>query len=70
VKISNHPPSIKHANVDVISLSETEYPGKEHYQSVTDNVRIQWSGFEDYVGIEQYRVRPDLSHIYVSHCMV
>lgn len=57
MKISNHPPSIKHANVDVIALSETEYPGKDHYQSIKDNVRIHWSGFEDYVGIEQYRVR-------------
>lgn len=57
VKISNRPPSVRHATVEVVPLSVTEYAGRDHYQSMSSNLRIQWSGFEDFVGIEQYKVR-------------
>ncbi|XP_078322971.1 uncharacterized protein LOC111122905 [Crassostrea virginica] len=56
VKISNRPPSTKHATVEAMPLSVTEYAGRGHYQSVANNLRLMWSGFEDFVGIEQYRV--------------
>lgn len=56
VKISNRPPSVRHATVEVVPLSVTEYAGRDHFQSMTSNLRIQWSGFEDFVGIEQYKV--------------
>ena len=57
VKISNRPPSTKHATVEFVLLSVTEYPGREHYQSDAHSLRLIWSGFEDFVGIEQYRVK-------------
>ncbi|XP_062616047.1 uncharacterized protein LOC134277752 [Saccostrea cucullata] len=56
VKISIRHPSIRHAEINIIPLSNTEYPATNHYQSVTNNIRIQWSGFEDYVGLEQYKI--------------
>lgn len=62
VKISNRPPSTKHATVEAMPMSVTEYAGRGHYQSVANNLRLMWSGFEDFVGIEQYRVS-EQSHI-------
>ncbi|XP_065943774.1 uncharacterized protein [Magallana gigas] len=56
VKISNRPPSVRHATLEVVPLSVTEYTGRDHFQSMTSNLRIQWSGFEDFVGIEQYKI--------------
>ncbi|XP_061176007.1 uncharacterized protein LOC133184958 [Saccostrea echinata] len=56
VKISIRPPSIAHAEVTVLPMSITEYQAGFHYQSIKNNIRIQWSGFEDFTGIEQYKI--------------
>lgn len=56
VKISVLPPSITNAKVTAIPLSITEYKAGFHYQSNVNNVRIQWFGFEDYTGIEQFKI--------------
>lgn len=56
VKISVQHPSIRNAKISVIPLSITEYQAWSHYQSKIQNVRIQWSGFDDYTGINQFKV--------------
>lgn len=56
VKISVRHPSIRNAKIAVIPLSITEYQAWSHYQSKIQNVRIQWSGFDDYTGINQFKV--------------
>ena len=56
VKISIYPPAMNNAEITIIPLSITEYQAGNHYQSDIYNVRIQWSGFEDFTGIEQYKV--------------
>lgn len=56
VKISILPPSITNAKVKTIPLSITEYKAVNNYQSNVNNVKVQWSGFEDYTGIEQFKV--------------
>lgn len=56
VKISVRHPSIRNAKITVIPLSITEYKAYSHYQSKIQNVRIQWSGFDDYTGINQFKV--------------
>ncbi|XP_062606252.1 uncharacterized protein LOC134268062, partial [Saccostrea cucullata] len=56
VKISIRPPSISHAKITVLPMSITEYQASSHYQSTKSNVRIQWSGFEDFTGIEKYKI--------------
>ncbi|XP_078321865.1 uncharacterized protein LOC111103999 isoform X3 [Crassostrea virginica] len=56
VKISIHPPSITNAELSIIPLSISEYQAGNHYQSNINNVRIQWSGFEDFTGIEQFKI--------------
>lgn len=57
VKISILPPSITNAKVKTIPLSITEYKAGNNYQSNVNNVKVQWSGFEDYTGIEQFKVK-------------
>ena len=56
VKISVYPPSITNAELSIIPLSITEYQAGNHYQSNINNVRLKWSGFEDFTGIEQFKV--------------
>ena len=56
VKISVYPPSITNAELSITPLSTTEYQAGNHYQSNINNVRIRWSGFEDFTGIEQFKV--------------
>ncbi|XP_056015772.1 uncharacterized protein LOC125675332 [Ostrea edulis] len=56
VKISIRSPSVDHAEVVVLPMSITEYQAGSHYQSVKNGVKLRWSGFDDYVGIEQYRI--------------
>nr|XP_034332757.1 uncharacterized protein LOC105327902 isoform X2 [Crassostrea gigas] len=56
VKISVQHPSIRNAKISVIPLSITEYQAWSHYQSKIQNVRIQWSGFDDYTGINQFKI--------------
>lgn len=56
VKISVRHPSIRNAKIAVIPLSITEYQAWSHYQSKIQNVKIQWSGFDDYTGINQFQV--------------
>lgn len=56
VKISSTPPSTANVQVEVVSLSATEYNTVNSYQGVTDNMRVKWSGFADHIGIETYQV--------------
>ena len=56
VKISNQPPSIATAEVEVIPISNTEYNPRYTYLGVTDSFRLKWTGFSDNIGIERYKV--------------
>ncbi|XP_062579853.1 uncharacterized protein LOC134241846 [Saccostrea cucullata] len=56
VKISNQPPSVTSAVVESVPQSVTEYQARASYQSVTDNIRLRWTGFTDHIGVEQYKV--------------
>lgn len=57
VTIYDQPPSMASAVVRTLPLSVTEYPALDFYQSVTNNLRIVWSGVEDKIGVQQYKVR-------------
>jgi hypothetical protein len=57
VTIYDKPPSMDSAVVRTMPLSVTEYPALDYYQSVTNNLRIVWSGVEDRTGVQQYKVR-------------
>jgi hypothetical protein len=68
VTIYDKPPSMDSAVVRTMPLSVTEYPALDYYQSVTNNLRIVWSGVEDKTGVQQYKVRFwILSSIHVSY---
>ena len=56
VKISNKPPSTDYAEFGFVQLSQTEYPAREMFQGVNDNLRLKWSGFTDTIGIERFEV--------------
>ena len=56
VKISNTPPSISTVQMEVLSLSSTEYNPRDWYLGLTDTMRIKWSGFTDSIGVETYKV--------------
>ncbi|XP_071123054.1 uncharacterized protein [Mytilus edulis] len=57
VKISNTPPSISSVQMEVLSLSSTEYNPRDWYLGLTDTMRIKWSGFTDSIGVETYKVK-------------
>ncbi|XP_076113973.1 uncharacterized protein LOC143082259 [Mytilus galloprovincialis] len=57
VKISNTPPSISTVQMEVLSLSSTEYNPRDWYLGLTDTMRIKWSGFTDSIGVETYKVK-------------
>ena len=56
VKISVTAPSLTNAKLSIIPLSITEYHAGNHYQSNINNVRLQWSGFAEFTGINQFKV--------------
>ena len=56
IKISNKRPSNETAQLELISLSATEYNPRDTYQGITNNVRLKWSGFTDDIGIDTYMV--------------
>ncbi|XP_052067298.1 uncharacterized protein LOC127706680 [Mytilus californianus] len=56
VQISNTPPSISTVEMEVLSLSYTEYNPRDWYLGLTDTLRIKWSGFTDSIGVETYKV--------------
>ncbi|XP_055997828.1 uncharacterized protein LOC125647098 [Ostrea edulis] len=56
VTIYDQPPSMASAVVRTLPLSVTEYPALDFYQSVTNNLRIVWSGVEDRTGVQQYKI--------------
>ena len=56
VKISVTAPSFTYAKLSIIPLSTTKYHAGNHYQSNINNVRLQWSGFADFTGFNQFKV--------------
>lgn len=56
VKISHDAPVVTNAVVESMPLSVTEYKAQTNYQSVTDRIRLKWTGFSDHIGIQQYKV--------------
>nr|XP_034301655.1 uncharacterized protein LOC105322112 [Crassostrea gigas] len=56
VKISHDAPVVTNAVVESMALSVTEYKARTNYQSVTDRIRLKWTGFSDHIGIQQYKV--------------
>ena len=56
VKISNQPPSIDAAEVEVVPLSATAYTPRDMFQGLSDTMRLKWSGFTDNIGVETYKV--------------
>ncbi|CAC5386461.1 unnamed protein product [Mytilus coruscus] len=56
VKISNLPPTSTSAVVQTLPLSLTEYNPRDSYQGVADNIRLKWTGFDDDIGVERYKV--------------
>lgn len=57
VKISHDAPVVTSAVVESMPLSVTEYKARTNYQSVTDRIRLKWTGFNDHIGIQQYKVQ-------------
>lgn len=55
VIIYDQPPSMASAVIRTLPLSLTEYPALDYYQSVTNNLKIVWSGVEDKIGVQQYK---------------
>ena len=45
------------AVIRTLPLSVTEYSALDYYQSVTNNLRLVWSGVEDKIGVQQYKAR-------------
>nr|XP_022298281.1 uncharacterized protein LOC111107390 [Crassostrea virginica] len=39
-----------------LALVVTEYSALDYYQSVTNNLRLVWSGVEDKIGVQQYKI--------------
>ncbi|CAC5386468.1 unnamed protein product [Mytilus coruscus] len=56
VKISYLPPTATTAVVQTLPLSLTEYSPRDSYQGVTENIRLKWTGFDDDIGVERYKV--------------
>lgn len=56
VKISHDPPLVTSAVVKSVPVLVTEYKARTNYQSVTDRIRLKWTGFTDHIGIQQYKV--------------
>lgn len=56
VKISNLPPTATSAVVQTLPLSLTEYSPRDSYQGVNDRIRLKWTGFDDNIGVERYKV--------------
>nr|XP_034314147.1 uncharacterized protein LOC105348718 isoform X1 [Crassostrea gigas] len=56
VIIYDQPPSMASAVIRTLPLSLTEYPALDYYQSVTNNLKIVWSGVEDKIGVQQYKL--------------
>ncbi|CAC5370733.1 unnamed protein product [Mytilus coruscus] len=56
VKISDQPPSVAAAVVETLPLSMTEYNTRDSYRGVTDNFRLKWTGFDDNIAVERYKV--------------
>ncbi|CAG2233139.1 unnamed protein product [Mytilus edulis] len=56
VKISNLPPSATSAVVQTLPLSLKEYSPRDLYLGVNDNIRLKWTGFDDHIGVERYKV--------------
>jgi len=57
VIISRNAPDISNVDLRYIDLSETEYNAFLGFQSVTNQIRLKWTGFTDLIGIEGYTVR-------------
>ena len=57
VTIYDKPPSMATAVIRTLPLSVTEYSALDYYQSVTNNLRLVWSGVEDKIGVQQYKAR-------------
>ncbi|XP_078334035.1 uncharacterized protein LOC111124258 [Crassostrea virginica] len=56
VTIYDKPPSMATAVIRTLPLSVTEYSALDYYQSVTNNLRLVWSGVEDKIGVQQYKI--------------
>jgi len=39
-----------------IGLSSTQYKVQPGFQSITDQIRLKWTGFVDFIGMEGYVV--------------
>ena len=49
-------PSIAAVNVDVLEVSDTQYPVHDNYHGRNDQLRVRWTGFDEHAWVEQYQV--------------
>ena len=63
VTIYDKPPSMATAVIRTLPLSVTKYSAMAYYQSVTNNMRLVWSGVEERIGVQQYKARQDGSRL-------
>ena len=57
VVVSDRPPSAKNAQLEIISLSKSEYNARNNYQTNNHTARLKWTGFMDIIGLDSYLVR-------------
>ncbi|XP_063408922.1 uncharacterized protein LOC134692402 [Mytilus trossulus] len=56
VTISDSPPSIQNAQVQILDQPITEYKSKSNFHGNTSTVRLKWMGFEDKLGLDSFLV--------------
>ncbi|XP_076086914.1 uncharacterized protein LOC143057491 [Mytilus galloprovincialis] len=56
VTISDSPPSIQSAQVQILDQPITEYSSKQNFHGNTSIVRLKWMGFEDKSGLDSFHV--------------
>ncbi|XP_052082402.1 uncharacterized protein LOC127720030 [Mytilus californianus] len=56
VTISNSPPSIQNAQVQILDQPITEYRSKQNFHGNTSIVRLKWMGFEDKSDLDSFHV--------------
>ena len=56
VTISDSPPFIQNAQVQVLDQPITEYKSKSNFHGNTSTVRLKWMGFEDKLGLDSFLV--------------
>jgi len=56
VKISKKAPNVTNVELSNIGLSSTQYKVQPGFQSITYQMRLKWTGFVDFIGMEGYVV--------------